>query len=107
MTRAVLSRRAAGEDDAAPVRAHPQSLDRSLSGSIHARDDHFTFVPDATDGDLALGIDPRVPMELGVVRDDERVLGTSFPLARDFDVGSKVYTQLLTAPQLREQLGLK
>jgi len=27
--------------------------------------------------------------------------------AREFDVGSKVYTELLTAPQLREQLGLK
>jgi hypothetical protein len=27
--------------------------------------------------------------------------------AREFDVGSKVYTHLLTAPQLREALGLK
>jgi len=38
----------------------------------------------------------------------ERVADLVGPLsrAREFDVGTKVYTKLLTAPQLRKELGL-
>jgi len=59
-------------------------------------------IPLAGDDAQALAIAERLVRDAGF---DPVVVG---PLsrAREFDVGTKVYTKLLTAPQLRKELGL-
>jgi predicted dinucleotide-binding enzyme len=60
-------------------------------------------IPLASDDAEALKVAERLVRDAGF---DPVVVG-GLARAREFDVGSKVYTELLTAPQLREQLGLK
>jgi len=60
-------------------------------------------IPLASDDADALKVAERLVRDAGF---DPVVVG-GLDRAREFDVGSKVYTQLLTAPQLREALGLK
>jgi 8-hydroxy-5-deazaflavin:NADPH oxidoreductase len=57
----------------------------------------------ASDDAEALKVAQRLVRDAGF---DPVVVG-GLARAREFDVGSKVYTRLLTAPQLREELGLK
>jgi len=60
-------------------------------------------IPLASDDAEALKVAERLVRDAGF---DPVIVG-GLARAHDFDVGTKVYTQLLTAPQLREQLGLK
>ena len=60
-------------------------------------------IPLASDDAEALKVAERLVRDAGF---DPVVVG-GLDRAREFDVGSKVYTELLTAPQLREKLGLK
>jgi hypothetical protein len=60
-------------------------------------------IPLASDDAEALKIAERLVRDAGF---DPVVVG-GLDRAREFDVGSKVYTRLLTARQLREELGLK
>jgi predicted dinucleotide-binding enzyme len=60
-------------------------------------------IPLASDDAAALKVAERLVRDAGF---DPVVVG-GLDRAREFDVGSKVYTELLTAPQLREKLGLK
>jgi predicted dinucleotide-binding enzyme len=60
-------------------------------------------IPLASDDAAALKVAARLVRDAGF---DPVVVG-GLARAREFDVGSKVYTRLLTAPQLREELGLK
>lgn len=60
-------------------------------------------IPLASDDAGALEVAQRLVRDAGF---DPVVVG-GLARAREFDVGSKVYTQLLTAKQLREELGLK
>ena len=60
-------------------------------------------VPLASDDAAALEVAKRLVRDAGF---DPVVVG-GLDRAREFDVGTKVYTRLLTAKQLREELGLK
>jgi predicted dinucleotide-binding enzyme len=60
-------------------------------------------IPLASDDAEGLQVAQRLVRDAGF---DPVVVG-GLARAREFDVGSKVYTRLLTAPQLREELGLK
>lgn len=60
-------------------------------------------IPLASDDTEALKVAERLVRDAGF---DPVVVG-GLARAREFDVGSKVYTRLLTAKQLREELGLK
>lgn len=60
-------------------------------------------IPLASDDAEALKVAERLVRDAGF---DPVVVG-GLARAREFDVGSKVYTRLLTAKQLREELGLK
>jgi predicted dinucleotide-binding enzyme len=60
-------------------------------------------IPLASDDAEALQVAERLVRDAGF---DPVVVG-GLARAREFDYGSKVYTRLLTAPQLREELGLK
>lgn len=60
-------------------------------------------IPLASDDAEALEVAQRLVRDAGF---DPVVVG-GLARAREFDVGTKVYTRLLTAPQLREELGLK
>lgn len=60
-------------------------------------------IPLASDDAEGLKVAERLVRDAGF---DPVVVG-GLARAREFDVGTKVYTELLTAPQLREQLGLK
>ena len=60
-------------------------------------------IPLASDDAEALQVAQRLVRDAGF---DPVVVG-GLARAREFDVGSKVYTRLLTAQQLREELGLK
>ena len=60
-------------------------------------------IPLASDDAEALKVAERLVRDAGF---DPVVVG-GLARAREFDVGSKVYTKLLTAKQLREELGLK
>ena len=60
-------------------------------------------IPLASDDAEALKVAERLVRDAGF---DPVVVG-GLDRAREFDVGSKVYTELLTGPQLREKLGLK
>jgi len=60
-------------------------------------------IPLASDDAEALKVAQRLVRDAGF---DPVVVG-GLARAREFDVGSKVYTRLLTAQQLREELGLK
>jgi len=60
-------------------------------------------IPLASDDAEALKVAQRLVRDAGF---DPVVVG-GLARAREFDVGSKVYTRLLTAAQLREELGLK
>ena len=60
-------------------------------------------IPLASDDAEALKVAERLVRDAGF---DPVVVG-GLDRAREFDVGSKVYTRLLTAKQLREELGLK
>jgi predicted dinucleotide-binding enzyme len=60
-------------------------------------------IPLASDDAEALKVAQRLVRDAGF---DPVVVG-GLARAREFDAGSKVYTRLLTAPQLREELGLK
>ena len=60
-------------------------------------------IPLASDDAEALKVAERLVRDAGF---DPVVVG-GLARAREFDVGTKVYTELLTATQLREALGLK
>jgi 8-hydroxy-5-deazaflavin:NADPH oxidoreductase len=60
-------------------------------------------IPLASDDAEALKVAERLVRDAGF---DPVVVG-GLARAREFDWGTKVYTELLTAPQLREKLGLK
>jgi 8-hydroxy-5-deazaflavin:NADPH oxidoreductase len=59
-------------------------------------------IPLAGDDKEALAVAARLVADAGF----EPVVVGPLSRAREFDVGTKVYTQLLTAKQLRKELGL-
>ena len=83
-----------------PYAATPQ-IGRDLRSEAHRKGERVA-IPLAGDDAQALAIAERLVRDAGF---DPVVVG---PLsrAREFDVGTKVYTKLLTAPQLRKELGL-
>jgi predicted dinucleotide-binding enzyme len=72
-----------------------------LAGEAHRRGERYA-IPLAGDDAQALETAQRLVRDAGF----EPVVVGGLARARDFDVGTPVYTRLLTAPQLRQQLGL-
>jgi 8-hydroxy-5-deazaflavin:NADPH oxidoreductase len=60
-------------------------------------------IPLAGDDAEALAVAQRLVRDAGF----EPVVVGALSRAREFDVGTPVYTRLMTAPQLRQALGLK
>jgi predicted dinucleotide-binding enzyme len=60
-------------------------------------------IPLAGDDSEALAVAQRLVRDAGF----EPVVVGPLSRAREFDVGTPVYTRLLTAPQLRQALGMK
>ena len=83
------------------VRAFNAINSNDLKSEAHRKGDRVA-IPLAGDDAEALAVAERLVRDAGF---DPVVVG---PLsrAREFDVGTKVYTRLLTAPQLRKELGL-
>jgi hypothetical protein len=83
------------------VRAFNAINSNDLKSEAHRKGDRVA-IPLAGDDGEALAVAERLVRDAGF---DPVVVG---PLsrAREFDVGTKVYTRLLTAPQLRKELGL-
>jgi 8-hydroxy-5-deazaflavin:NADPH oxidoreductase len=73
-----------------------------LSSEAH-RTGQPLAIPLAGDDAEALGVAQRLVRDAGF----EPVVVGSLSRAREFDVGTPVYTVLMTAPQLRKALGLK
>jgi 8-hydroxy-5-deazaflavin:NADPH oxidoreductase len=84
------------------VRAFNAINARNLANDAN-RKQGLWAIPLASDDAEALKVAARLVRDAGF---DPVVVG-GLARAREFDVGSKVYTQLLTAKQLREELGLK
>ena len=84
------------------VRAFNAINSGDLAGEAHRKGAHFA-IPLAADDPQALAVAQRLVTDAGF---DPVVVG---PLARarEFDVGTSVYTRLMTAAQLRSALGLK
>jgi 8-hydroxy-5-deazaflavin:NADPH oxidoreductase len=84
------------------VRAFNAINYRDLAGEAH-RDGERVAIPLAGDDAKALAVAQRLVRDAGF---DPVVVG---PLSRakDFDVGTPVYTRLLTARELRQELGLR
>jgi predicted dinucleotide-binding enzyme len=83
------------------VRAFNAINSNDLESEAHRKGDRVA-IPLAGDDAEALAVAERLVRDAGF---DPVVVG---PLsrAREFDVGTNVYTRLLTAPQLRKELGL-
>jgi predicted dinucleotide-binding enzyme len=84
------------------VRAFNAINSGDLAGEAHRKGEHYA-IPLAADDAQALEVAQRLVRDAGF---DPVVVG---PLARarEFDVGTAVYTRLMTAAQLRQALGLK
>jgi predicted dinucleotide-binding enzyme len=72
-------------------------------GSKAHRSGEPIAIPLAGDDPEALAVAQRLVRDAGF----EPVVVGSLSRAREFDVGTAVYTRLMTAPQLRQALGLK
>ncbi len=83
------------------VRAFNAISHRSLKNEAH-RTGERVAIPIAGDDKAALAVAVRLVEDAGF----EAVVVGPLSRARTFDVGTPVYTQLLTARQLREKLGL-
>lgn len=83
------------------VRAFNAINYRSLRSEAH-RKGELVAIPIAGDDERALGVARRLVRDAGF----EPVVVGPLARARLFDVGTPVYTQLLTARELRERLGL-
>lgn len=84
------------------VRAFNAINSGDLSGQAH-RAGAPIAIPLAGDDAEALAVAQRLVRDAGF----EPVVVGSLAHAREFDVGTPVYTRLLTAPELRKALGLK
>lgn len=84
------------------VRAFNAINERNLKNDGNRKGELYA-IPLASDDTEALEIAQRLVRDAGF---DPVVVG-GLARAREFDVGSKVYTRMLTAKQLREELGLK
>lgn len=83
------------------VRAFNAINYRDLGSQAH-REGEPVAVPLAGDDAEALAVAQRLVRDAGF----ETVVVGPLARAKEFDVGTKVYTRLLTAPQLRRELGL-
>ncbi len=83
------------------VRAFNAINYNDLKSEAH-RDGDRVAIPLAGDDAEALAVAQRLVKDAGF----EPVVVGPLSRAREFDVGTKVYTRLLTAPQLRKELGL-
>ncbi len=83
------------------VRAFNAINYRDLASEAH-RDGDAVAIPLAGDDAEALGVAKRLVKDAGF----EPVVVGGLERAKDFDVGTPVYTKLLTAPELRQELGL-
>lgn len=83
------------------VRAFNAINSNDLKSEAHRKGDRVA-IPLAGDDAEALAVAERLVRDAGF---DPVVVGL-LSRAREFDVGTKVYTRLLTAPQLRKELGL-
>src|SRR5207245_12775 len=84
------------------VRAFNAINYKDLASQAH-RAGEPAAIPLAGDDQEALATAQRLVRDAGF----ESVVVGPLSRAREFDVGTAVYTQLLTAPQLRRELGLK
>lgn len=84
------------------VRAFNAINARNLANDSNRKEGRWA-IPLASDDADALKVAERLVRDAGF---DPVVVG-GLAKAREFDYGSKVYTELLTAKQLREELGLK
>jgi predicted dinucleotide-binding enzyme len=84
------------------VRAFNAINARNLANDAHRKEGRWA-IPLASDDAEALKVAERLVRDAGF---DPVVVG-GLARAREFDVGAKVYTELLTAQQLREELKLK
>jgi predicted dinucleotide-binding enzyme len=84
------------------VRAFNAINSGDLAGEAHRKGERIA-IPLAGDDREALAVAQRLVTDAGF---DPVVVG-SLARAREFDVGTPVYTRLMTAPQLRSALGLK
>ena len=84
------------------VRAFNAISARNLANDSNRKEGRWA-IPLASDDAEALKVAERLVRDAGF---DPVVVG-GLARAREFDFGSKVYTELLTAKQLREELGLK
>ena len=83
------------------VRAFNAINYRDLASEAHRTGD-LVAIPLAGDDTDALAVAQRLVRDAGF----EPVVVGGLERAREFDVGTPVYTKLLTAPQLRKELGL-
>jgi len=83
------------------VRAFNAINYRDLASEAH-REGEPVAIPLAGDDAEALAVAQRLVRDAGI----ETVVVGPLALAKEFDVGTKVYTRPLTAPQLRQELGL-
>lgn len=83
------------------VRAFNAISYRDLASEAH-RDGERVAIPLAGDDAEALTVAQRLVKDAGF----EPVVVGPLARAKDFDVGTPVYTRLLTAPELRRELGL-
>ena len=84
------------------VRAFNAINSGDLKGEAH-RKGELIAIPLAADDQEALAVAERLVTDAGFAP----VVVGPLSRAREFDVGTAVYTRLLTAPQLRQALGLK
>lgn len=84
------------------VRAFNAINYRDLASEAH-RGGELVAIPLAGDDAEALAVAQRLVKDAGF----EPVVVGPLARAKDFDVGTPVYTRLLTAPQLRRELGLR
>jgi predicted dinucleotide-binding enzyme len=84
------------------VRAFNAISDTSLAGEAHRAAEPIA-IPLAGDDQDALAVAGRLVRDAGF----EPVVVGRLARAREFDVGTPVYDKLVTAPQLRQALGLK
>jgi len=84
------------------VRAFNAISEKNLKNDSNRKEGRWA-IPLASDDAAALKVAERLVRDAGF---DPVVVG-GLARAREFDVGTDVYTELLTARQLREALGLK
>jgi predicted dinucleotide-binding enzyme len=84
------------------VRAFNAINYKDLASQSHRTGEPFA-IPLAGDDQEALAVAQRLVKDAGF----EPVVVGPLSRAREFDVGTPVYTQLMTAPQLRKALALK